>query len=155
MCPRSAVRRVACIYTHSVPTPERIAATRGCLCLSARKTARLLTRHFDEYLRQTGLRSTQFSILAALANTGGATVTRLADVLGLERTTLSRSAELLEENGWVTSQSTEDARERLLDLTAAGMAQLEASLPAWEAAQASAPSLLAGAKPVEAAGGSS
>ncbi|HLV11723.1 MAG TPA: MarR family transcriptional regulator [Trueperaceae bacterium] len=125
-------------------TPERILATRGCLCLGARRTARLLTRHYDEHLRPTGLRATQFSILAALANTGGATMTRLADLLGLERTTLTRSAGLLEEKGWVTSTATGDARERQLALTAAGEAQLERSLPAWEAAQAAAPALLSG-----------
>src|SRR5690606_40490701 len=34
--------RVACIYTLGVATPERILATRGCLCLGARRTARLL-----------------------------------------------------------------------------------------------------------------
>ncbi|HEX7040680.1 MAG TPA: MarR family transcriptional regulator [Trueperaceae bacterium] len=128
-----------------MPASERIAATRGCLCLEARRTARLLTRHYDEHLRPTGLRATQFSVLAALANTGGATVTRLADLLGLERTSLSRSAELLEERGWVESASTGDARERRLTLTSAGLAQLERSLPAWEAAQASAPTLLAAA----------
>ena len=128
-----------------VPASERIVATRGCLCLEARRTARLLTRHYDEYLRPTGLRATQFSILAALANTGGATMTRLADLLGLERTSLSRSAEHLEASGWVTSASTSDARERLLTLTSEGLAQLERSLPAWEAAQATAPTLLAAA----------
>jgi len=135
-----------------VPTPPRLLATRACLCLDARRTARLLTRHYDEHLRPTGLRATQFSILAALANTGGVTVTRLADLLGLERTTLSRSAELLEERGWVTSASTGDARERLLELTGAGLAQLERSLPAWEAAQASAPALLAQASAASGAG---
>lgn len=144
---------ITCIYTYLVPVPPRIAATRGCLCLDARRTARLLTRHYDEHLRPTGLRATQFSVLAALANTGGATVTRLADLLGLERTTLSRSAELLEEKGWVASASTGDARERLLTLTDAGLAQLERSLPAWEAAQASAPAVLASARAEGAPGG--
>lgn len=136
-----------------MPTPPRLLATRACLCLDARRTARLLTRHYDEHLRPTGLRATQFSVLAALANTGGATVTRLADLLGLERTTLSRSAELLEEKGWVASASTGDARERLLTLTDAGLAQLERSLPAWEAAQASAPAVLASARAEGAPGG--
>ncbi len=126
--------------------PERIEATRACSCLSARKTARLLTRHYDEHLRPTGIRSTQFSILAALANTGGAPMTRLADILGLERTTLSRSAEVLAERGWVASAPTEDARERLLRLTAAGRAQLERSLPAWEAAQAAADAVVGAAQ---------
>ncbi len=103
----------------------------------------MLTRHYDEWLRPTGLRSTQFSVLAALANTGGATVSRLADILGLERTTLSRSLALLEEQGWVLSDATEDARERHVRLSDGGWEQLERSYPAWEAAQAAAVAMLA------------
>lgn len=124
---------------------EKIAATRECLCLDARSTARLITRHYDEWLRPTGLRSTQFSVLAALANTGGATVSRLADILGLERTTLSRSLALLEEQAWVLADATEDARERRVRLSREGWEQLERSYPAWEAAQAAAIEMLASA----------
>ena len=67
-----------------------------CHCLAARRRARELTRFFDEHLRPHGLRATQFSVLAVLALSGGATVNRLDDTLGVECTTLSRSTAILE-----------------------------------------------------------
>jgi DNA-binding MarR family transcriptional regulator len=53
----------------------------------------------------------------------------------LERTTLTRSAALLERNGWIRSARAEDAREHPLEVTPAGRSKLEAALPAWKAAQ--------------------
>ncbi len=59
----------------------------------------------------------------------------LAELLGLERTTLTRSAMLLEASGWVRTDRSEDGRERLLALTASGRRKLEAAYPSWKAAQ--------------------
>lgn len=112
-----------------------LAATVGCRCLAARRTARALTRLYEKHLRPHGLRATQFSILAALALKGPTAVGELADGLGLDRTTLTRSAALLERNGWVRSGQPDDARKHPLHLTPAGRKKLEAALPAWQAAQ--------------------
>jgi DNA-binding MarR family transcriptional regulator len=111
-----------------------ISATRACPCLAARRRARALTRHFDAYLRPHGLRSTQFSVLAALAQRGPTGRGRLADGLGLERTTLTRSAATLERQGWIETLEADDARERPLALTTDGRRALDAALPAWKAA---------------------
>lgn len=113
-----------------------LSAIKGCHCLAARKNARAITRLYEAKLRPHGLRATQFSILAALALMGPAPISRLADVLGLERTTLTRSAALLERNGWVGASSAKDAREHPLRLTAVGRRKLEAAFPAWKEAQA-------------------
>ncbi|MPZ99526.1 MAG: MarR family transcriptional regulator [Dehalococcoidia bacterium] len=112
-----------------------LAATRNCHCLAARRTARAITRLFDEWLRPHGLRSTQFSVLAALSLKGPTPISGLAEALGLERTTLTRSAALLERNGWIAAAPSEDARERRLSLTESGLHTLEAAFPSWEAAQ--------------------
>jgi DNA-binding MarR family transcriptional regulator len=112
-----------------------LAATRGCHCLTARRNARTLTRLYEAKLRPHGLRATQFSILAALALKGATPISELAEVLGLERTTLTRSAALLEQKGWVAVASSEDAREHPLRLKAAGQRKLESALPAWREAQ--------------------
>lgn len=112
-----------------------LSATRGCHCLAARKRARALTRLYEEKLRPHGLRATQFSILAALALKGRTPIGELADVLGLERTTLTRSAGVLEREGWVETAPSEDARERPLDLTPAGLRTLRRAYPAWKEAQ--------------------
>jgi DNA-binding MarR family transcriptional regulator len=106
-----------------------------CHCLAARRTARAITRDFEAKLRPHGLRATQFSILAALALKDPIPVSELAWVLGLERTTLTRSAALLERNGWIGAAESTDAREHPLRLTQAGRQKLEAAFPAWKEAQ--------------------
>lgn len=109
--------------------------TRHCACLRARKRARALTRLYERYLRPHGLRATQFSVLAALSQKGATPVGELAATLGLERTTLTRSAALLERNGWILTVGSDDARQRRLELTASGLRTLEGALPAWREAQ--------------------
>lgn len=117
-----------------VTSPD-LAATKGCHCLAARRAARAITRVYEERLRPHGLRATQFSILAALALKGRTPVSDLAEHLGLERTTLTRSAALLEQNGWIRSVRPLDARERPLQLTPVGRRKLENAFPAWKTAQ--------------------
>ena len=90
---------------------------------------------YEELLRPHGLRATQFSILASLALKGPTAIGELAEFLGLERTTLTRSSALLERNGWVHSGRGGDAREHPLEVTAAGREKLSAALPAWKEAQ--------------------
>jgi DNA-binding MarR family transcriptional regulator len=106
-----------------------------CHCLAARRRARAITRHFETALRRHGLRATQFSTLAALALARPMPMGELAELLGLERTTLTRSATLLERNGWVRTDRSADGRERPLRLTAAGRRKLESAYPSWKAAQ--------------------
>ena len=112
-----------------------LAATRNCYCLAARRNARAVTRLYEKKLRPHGLRATQFSLLAGLALKGPTPMSELAELLGLERTTLTRSAALLEQSGWVATVRSEDARERPLRLTRAGRRKLENAFPAWKAAQ--------------------
>jgi DNA-binding MarR family transcriptional regulator len=117
-----------------VPPSVDLALTKSCPCLAARRRARAITRHFDGFLRPHDLRSTQFSVLAALALRGPTVRGRLADGLGLERTTLTRSARRLERQGWIETLESDDGRERPLALTAAGLRALDAALPAWKEA---------------------
>lgn len=109
--------------------------TRACHCLASRRAARAITRLYEEHLRPYGLRATQFSALSALAQRGPTPITTLADMLGLERTTMTRGAALLERNGWVETAPSRDSRERPLRITDAGIETLRAALPAWQAAQ--------------------
>ncbi|WP_164974672.1 MarR family winged helix-turn-helix transcriptional regulator [Halegenticoccus tardaugens] len=112
-----------------------LSATRNCHCLAARKHAREITRLYDEKLRPHGLQSTQFSVLAVLGVRGPTQLGELADILGLERTSLTRSADRLEDEGWVTDAESDDARVRRLKLTTAGREKIEHAYPAWKEAQ--------------------
>lgn len=112
-----------------------LSACKGCYCLAARRAARALTRLYEKKLRPHGLRATQFSILAALALKGPTPMIELAELLGLDRTTLTRSAAVLQRNGWVAVAQSEDARKHPLRLTPAGREKLEGAFPAWKEAQ--------------------
>jgi DNA-binding MarR family transcriptional regulator len=112
-----------------------LSLTRDCYCLAARKAARAITRVYEKRLRPHGLRATQFSILAALALKGPTGTGELANLLGLERTTLIRGAALLERNGWLRHGLPENGRERPLQITDAGRQKLEEAFQDWQEAQ--------------------
>lgn len=107
----------------------------SCHCLAARRRARAITRLYDEHLRPHGLKATQFSVLATLALKGPTPIGALARGLGLERTTLTRSAAVLEQRGWIAGDRSPDPRARPIKLTVSGRRKLEAAFPAWQAAQ--------------------
>jgi len=65
-----------------------------------------VTQHYERHFRGSGLRATQFTILATLAQTGPVSISELSAKLGLERTTLSRKLRLLENKGWVCAIAT-------------------------------------------------
>lgn len=126
-----------CIYTYfMVKIPLKgIEETQGCYCLAARKRARELTRRYEVALRPFGLRATQFSVLAALAQTGPVALSKLADLLGLERTTLTRIAAVLERDGRISVTLGDDERVRVLSITTPGKRILASALPAWKRVQ--------------------
>src|SRR5256885_1699807 len=87
-----------------------------CMCTLMRKTARLITQWYDAYLQPSGLRMTQCSMLVAIALAQEVPLTRLAEILVLDRTTLARNLKLLEGQGLVRVEAGEDKRVRLVRL---------------------------------------
>ena len=106
-----------------------------CLGTSLRRATRAATRLYDRELRETGLRSTQFTLLQALDLAGEITQGRLGSVLSLDSTTLTRSLQALIDEGWVRDARGDDRRERHLQLTPAGRRKLQDATPAWRRAQ--------------------
>ena len=62
-----------------------------CVCNTLRMVSRVVTQLYDDCLRPSGLRVTQFSILAAVARLGEASLKQLEDELAIDQTTLTRS----------------------------------------------------------------
>ena len=114
----------------------------NCFCFGLRRAARIVTQHYDRHLRQAGLRATQFTVLATLAQTGPMPLNRLARRLGLERTTLTRNLRPLEAKGWLTVNVEEDRRVHMVAVTSAGEKAANDALPFWRKAQSSAPTLI-------------
>ena len=108
----------------------------GCSCNMMRKSARKITQFYENSLREAGIKPTQFSILAALANTGPIQLSQLADRLLLERTSLTRNLNVLERNTWIDIQpGEEDSRQRVVFLSRNGYKQLDLAIPYWQKAQ--------------------
>src|SRR6266481_44296 len=106
-----------------------------CACSNVRKAARAVTQLFDELLQPTGLRSTQFTLLVAVARLREAPVTQLSQALVMDRTTLARNLKPLESLGHLTVEAGTDRRRHLVRLTERGRQALARALPYWEQAQ--------------------
>ncbi|HYZ34246.1 MAG TPA: MarR family winged helix-turn-helix transcriptional regulator [Crenalkalicoccus sp.] len=107
-----------------------------CHCLALRKANRHLTQLYDRHLAPVGLRITQLSILARLRHLGPCGMQPLAADLVMDRTTLGRNLGPLEREGLVAhTADPRDRRARLLTLTEAGTARLEAAMALWAEAQ--------------------
>jgi DNA-binding MarR family transcriptional regulator len=97
--------------------------------------ARKITQFYDSKFRDVGLRSTQFNVLAAIGETGSVPITRLADILVMDWTTLNRYRQPLQRDGLVTSQKGQDRRVRLTDLTEEDRIRLARGHPVWKSLQ--------------------
>jgi DNA-binding MarR family transcriptional regulator len=124
------------VYTRNME-PEQVdfVATRQCVCTAARRRSRDLTRAFEKAMRGSGVRGTQFTLLATLVQTGPMPTTRLADFLGLERTTLTRNLGPLVRHGFVQIDEGEDRRVRKAAITPAGEEAARRAFPFWKKAQ--------------------
>jgi len=107
-----------------------------CNCLALRQAARHVTRFYDQYLASTGLRTTQFSILAKLKGLGPTTINALARELVMDRTTLGRTMLPLERDGLIAiKDGILDRRSKELALTKAGTERLQRAAKLWIEAQ--------------------
>jgi DNA-binding MarR family transcriptional regulator len=108
-----------------------------CNCLAARQAARRITQFYDRFLAPVALRTTQFSILARLSDTGPMSIHALAEAMVMDRTTLGRNILPLEREGLIAvAQSDTDRRSKQLTLTAAGRERMQRALDGWREAQA-------------------
>jgi DNA-binding MarR family transcriptional regulator len=105
--------------------------TGSCGSFNFRRTARAVTRLYDQAFESFGIRSTQFTILVGIAKTQPTSMSALAEVLVIDRTTLTRSLRLLKKQGLLSVSERSTKRQRFLKLTPKGERVLAASLPAW------------------------
>lgn len=108
---------------------------KACVCFNLRKASRLLSQVYDQELKPTGIKVTQFSLMMAIAGNSDTTIGKLARPLGMDRTTLSRNAKILESKGLIQIEEGEDHREQILKLTEEGVLLLHEVIPIWEGAQ--------------------
>jgi DNA-binding MarR family transcriptional regulator len=113
----------------------KLNGTGSCASFNFRRTARAVTRLYDKAFKSFGIRSTQFTILVGVAKTQPTSISALADLLVIDRTTLTRSLRLLKQQGLLSVSNRSTKRQRFLTLTGEGERILAESLPAWREAQ--------------------
>jgi Transcriptional regulators len=107
-----------------------------CTCASLRRATRALTLLYDEALRPTGLRSTQFTIFQTLSLVGAANQKQLAHILAIDSTSLTRALEPMLQQRWIERHRGDDRRQWIFTLSASGKALFQRALRPWNRLQA-------------------
>lgn len=100
-----------------------------CALANLRRAMRVATQMYDEALAPSGLRSTQFSLLATIRLRDGVSMTHLAHQLVMDRTTLTRNLRPLQREGLIRITAGRDARTRLIAMTDFGREALREAAP--------------------------
>ena len=108
-----------------------------CSCMALRRAARRVSNYYDAVLSPSGVRATQYSILALLSDAGALSINDLASRLDLDRTTTGKNLRPLTTARLVKiTRSSADGRSRVAELTERGAATLRRARPLWREAQA-------------------
>ncbi|GAC1639296.1 MAG: oxidation-sensing regulator MosR [Candidatus Acidiferrum sp.] len=112
-----------------------LTGTGFCASFNFRRAARAMTTLFDHALQDSGIRSTQFTILTCIAKAQPVSVGKVSDTLVMDATTLTRNLSLLRKQGLVTVSPRGTMRRRFVSLTAQGEKALARAVPLWREIQ--------------------
>lgn len=108
----------------------------SCYCLATRRASRRMVRLYDAALQAHGLTVSQLGTMAWVRYLRKPTVQKIADLMEMDQSALSRGLMPLEREGLVASAPDEkDKRKKVLHLTEAGEARLVAAAEDWKKAQ--------------------
>jgi len=107
----------------------------GCTNFKLRQLTRRVTQHYDRHLAQSGLKTTQYSLLSHVDRLGPLPPGELAKRMDMDASTLSRNLRPLLAAGWVRMGEGVDARSRVLTITDAGRDVRRLAQRHWKAAQ--------------------
>jgi DNA-binding MarR family transcriptional regulator len=106
-----------------------------CYCATLRQAARAVTVLYEDVLADSGLHATQFTALQLVDLAPNLTTTELAEALGVDQTTATRTLALIKKAGLASDTVGDDRRQRRWALSAQGQTLLQKLKPRWEAAQ--------------------
>lgn len=107
----------------------------SCNCINVRRASQAITEVYDEFLAPSNLNVSKFSLLKHIFQLGPVSVSDLALIIRLDRTTLVRNLKPLEESGLIRDISIEGSRNRQLKLTDKGVEAYRSAEQLWEKAQ--------------------
>jgi DNA-binding MarR family transcriptional regulator len=108
-----------------------------CTCMNIRRASRAVTQFYDDVLKPSGLTVAQLSLLRHLEMLKAATISELAKIMRIDRTTLNRNMKPLVDAGFIVINPGKDSRTREIMLTRAGKDAAEKGWAVWGEAQAS------------------
>src|SRR5438876_12088229 len=91
-----------------------------CYCATVRQAARAITVLYEQQLADTGLHATQYTALQLLDSVPDLSTTELAEALGIDQTTATRTLALIKKAGLVSDTVGTDRRQRRWALSAQG-----------------------------------
>ena len=104
-----------------------------CVCANLRRKTRVVTQLYDKLLHPTGLKVTQYSMLANISQQKTVSISRLGEILLLDQTTVTRNVNVLKQNGYVfITRDLQDSRTKVISLTDKGIEKLEEATPIWQ-----------------------
>lgn len=105
-----------------------------CTCFRLRRAARQVSQMYDRELSVVDLSLNEYSILRRVAPSPRS-LGELADLAGMDRSTLNRNLKPLLDAGWLKEARGPDARQRLIAITSSGRARIAKAMPCWQRAQ--------------------
>jgi DNA-binding MarR family transcriptional regulator len=107
----------------------------SCYCAALRAASRKTTALYDSALAPVGIGVAQYSLMRRIEHVGTVSLTELAGLAGLDRSTVGRNVKVLERLGLVSEKAAGDQRETAVALTEAGAETLRRARPLWKEAQ--------------------
>jgi len=103
-----------------------------CHCAMLRKATRRVSQAYDTALAPTGLKTTQYTLLSAINRAGQPTLSELAAILVMDRSTLGHNLRPLDREGLVEMLADPaDARSRRVRLTTQGVTRQAEARRLW------------------------
>lgn len=113
----------------------KMASPVGCSHLKLRRLTRLVSRHYDSYLINCGLKTTQYSLLSTVVTLGPLAPVEIAGHLSVDASTLTRNLRPLLDAGLLAQSAGPDARSRRVAATPAGREKQREARAFWKRAQ--------------------
>lgn len=107
----------------------------GCTSFKVRQFMRRVSQHYDAEMAQSGLKTTQYSLLSHVLRLGPLRPVDLAVKMKMTASTLSRNLQPLVAAGWLVLDAGADARSRLVRITEEGIAKRREGQKHWKVAQ--------------------
>ena len=95
----------------------------------------MLGRSYDAQLSTCGINITQLALLRCIDRRSGEPLTRIAEEMEMERTSLYRALAPMIREGWLVSMDGNDARSKTAKVTRKGLGVLAKANKSWKSIQ--------------------